>query len=68
MTPDMWRMTHGGGWTFSGNFSYLALTVWDLWYLEDWEEKGQGLNELINDEAVCRTALATPGLLNALVQ
>ena len=44
VTPDMWHVTHGGGWTFSDNNSYLALTVWDLWYLEDWDEKGHGLN------------------------
>ena len=30
---------------------------------EDWEEKGQGFNELINNDGVCRTAPATPGLL-----
>ena len=57
-------MTHGGGWTFSQNFGYLALTFWDLRYLEDWEEKADSLTHLINDEAVCRTAPATPGMLN----
>ena len=41
LTPDMWHVTHGGGGKFSKNFSYLALTVWDLWYLEDWEEKAR---------------------------
>ena len=39
VTFDMWHVTHGGGWKFSPNFSSLALTVWDLWCLEDWEEK-----------------------------
>ena len=34
-----------------------------LWYYEDLEEKDDSVNELINDEAVCRTAPATPGLL-----
>ena len=59
----MWHVTHGGGCTFTQNFSFLALTVWDLWCCEDWEEKGELLNELINHEAVYRTAPATPGLL-----
>ena len=65
MTHDTWHMTHdtwhvwGGGWTFSQNFSSLALTVCDLWYYEDLEEK----DEWINYEAVYRTAPATLGLL-----
>ena len=32
-------------------------------YDEDLEERYDGTNELINDKAVCRTALATPCLL-----
>ena len=65
MTHDTWHMTHDmfGGWTFSQNFSSLALTVCDLWNYEDLEEKAHGLNEWINDKAVYRTAPATPGLL-----
>ena len=70
LTPDMWQvtlntwhMTHGGGWTISQNFSSLALTVWDLWCLEDWEENDHRLNESISNKAVCRTAPATLGLL-----
>ena len=59
----MWHMTHGGGRTFSQNFSSLALTVWDLWHLEDLEEKDESATNLINEEAVCRTAPATPVLL-----
>ena len=43
--------------------------VCDLSYLEDWEEKADGLTdsltELINqDKGVCRTAPAKPSLLN----
>ena len=53
----------GGGWTFSQNFSSLALTVCDLWYYEDLEEKATSVTQLINDEAVYKTAPATPGLL-----
>ena len=70
VTCHMWRYTwhmtcdmFGGGWTFSQNFSSLAFTVCDLWYHEDLEEKDDSLNQLMNDEAVYRTAPATPGLL-----
>ena len=49
---DMWHMTCLGVWTFSPNFSSLALLVCDLWYFEDLEEK-----------AVYRTDPATLGLL-----
>ena len=41
----------------------LALTVCDLWYYEDLEEKDDLNNEWMNDEAVYRRAPATPGLL-----
>ena len=45
VTRDMWHMTRlGGGQTFSQNFSSLALTVCDLWYFEDLEEKDDSLN------------------------
>ena len=64
MTCDKWNVTSLGGWTFSQNFSFLALTVCDLWYYEDLEEKAHGVTESMNDEAVYRTAPATPGLLN----
>ena len=63
VTRDMWHMTGWGGWTFSQNFSSLAHTVPDLWYYEDMEEKAHGLNQSMSDEAVYRTAPATPSLL-----
>ena len=51
----------------SQNFSFLALMVWELRFFEDLEENDQSvteiMNELIIDKAVCRTALATLGLL-----
>ena len=37
--------------------------VCDLWYYEYLEEKDESLNQSISDEAVYRTAPATPGLL-----
>ena len=33
LTPDNWHMTHSVGWTFSQNFSSLALPVWDWVYI-----------------------------------
>ena len=50
VTCDTWHVTcetwhvWGGGWTFSQNFSSPALTVCDLWYYEDLEEKDDSLN------------------------
>jgi len=41
-------------------FSSLALTVGHLWYFDNLEEKADWLN----NEAVCRTAPATQGLVN----
>ena len=71
VTRDTWHMTRdtllvtlGGGWTICKNFRSLALLVWPGKWFEDLEEKDQSLNQLINDEAVYRTAPATPGLLN----
>ena len=40
MTCDMWHLTHRGWWTLSQNFRSLAITVWELWCIKDWEEKG----------------------------
>ena len=67
VTGDTWHVTHGVGWPFSKKISSLALTVWELWSFEHLDEKAHGLTELINQsmnhKAVCRTALATRGLL-----
>ena len=46
------------------NFSSLALTVWDRQCLEDSELKDEVLNKSMSNRDVCRTAPATPGLLN----
>ena len=57
--------THGGeGGTFSQKLSSLALTVWKRQCFETWEEKDQLMNQVMNDKGNCRTAPATPGLLN----
>ena len=63
MTHDTWC---GVRWTFSQNFSSIALTVLDLYCFKYLEEKDQLVNNRINDEAFCRTAPATPGLLTVL--
>ena len=63
VTRDTWHVTCLVGWTFSQTFISLALTVCDLCYYEDLEEKDDLINELINHKAVYRTAPATPGLL-----
>ena len=69
VTCDMWHVTHDirhvtldVRWTFYKKVSSLALTIWDLWYSEDFEEKDCLLNEWMNDEAVFRTTPATLGL------
>ena len=38
--------------------------VCDLWCIEDVEEKGDLMGELMNYGGDCRTTPATPGLLN----
>ena len=55
-------------WTSSQNFRSLAVMVRDWRWLEDLEEKGDSLNQLISDKGVCRTAPATPGLLKSNIQ
>ena len=67
VTRAMWHVTHGGGLTFSQTFSSLAFTVWDWQCLEDSEKKEERLNEWIIHKGVCRTAPATPSLLNTSV-
>ena len=57
----MWYASNIWGEHCLNIFSSQALLFWS--YDEDLEERYDGTNELINDEAVCRTALATPCLL-----
>ena len=47
LPPDIWHVTHDGGWTFSQHFSYLALIVWDLWCLEELEETDDSPTQLM---------------------
>ena len=61
MTCDKWRVAHGGGWTFFQDFSSPALTVCDWQCLEDSELMDDSMSNGVD----CRTASATPGLLNS---
>ena len=45
VTRDTWQVTHGLVWTFSQNFSSLALRVWELWCSEYLEEKHQSVSQ-----------------------
>ena len=73
VTHHTWHETCDMLWgrTFS-HFSILALTVWDLWYFSFLWFRGKGLfthctdglNDWNNDKPLCRTALATQGMLN----
>ena len=47
-------------------FSLPSSTVRDLLCLEGWEEKDPSMYQSINDKGVCRTAPATPGVLNIM--
>ena len=63
VTCDMWHVTCDKLWglTFPQNVSSLLnLTLCDLWYFDDLEEKADSLAESINYKGVCRTAPATP--------
>ena len=62
VTHDTWHLAHSVGWTFSKNFSSLALPVWDWEGFEDILGKGWR-TQWIN----CRTAPATQGLLIILI-
>ena len=41
----------------------VGLTVCDLWYVKDLEEKERWHNQSVKDKGICRTSPATPGLL-----
>ena len=60
---DMWHAIHGSGYTFSKNFSSIALTDCERQCFEDMFIKDEWLNESVSEEGVCRTAPTTLGLL-----
>ena len=59
VTCDTWHMTGGGRWTFSKNFSFLALAVWEWRFDKNTFTTLKKIYQLINQ-------LITPGLLNAM--
>ena len=64
VTCDTWHVTRDmfGGVNILSKFQLPS--SYCLWFMILWRSGGKGsLNELINDEAVYRTAPATPGLL-----
>ena len=63
MSPDMWHMVGGEHSLKSLASKLLPFGIYDV--LKIWRKRlTQLMNESINDEAVYRTAPATPGLLN----
>ena len=64
VTRDTWNMTHSVGWTFSLNFSFLALPVWD-W---QWFKYISTNHQSVSQSAVCRTAPATLSLLTTNIE
>ena len=42
--------------------------IWNIWSFEDLEEKDQLLDQSMNYEGDCRTALTTPGLVSTQQQ
>ena len=62
VTRDAWRVTRGGRWSFSQNFSSLALTA--FWWFWGKRSGTEWINYLMSNKGVCRTAPVAPGLLN----
>ena len=57
-------MIRGVGLTVSHNFRSLTLTVCERQCFEEISKRDHLIAESVSNEGVCRTALATPGLLN----
>ena len=69
VTPDMWHMTPicGGGepsLKISASYLVLVLSYCLLNIFTKDDPVNELMNKLMNKEGVCRTAPATPGLLN----
>ena len=58
------KQWHRIWWTLCQHFRSLALTVWELWCFQNFEEKYCLLTDWMNYKAFCRTAPATQGMLN----
>ena len=69
VTRDMWHMTHDR-WVEVNLISQFQLpNSYSLWIIMCWRFGGKEwlTTKLINGKAVCRTAPATPGLLNICI-
>ena len=69
VTRDMWHMTCDMLWGVNILSTFPLPSFYGLWFMIFWRLGGKGsrtdlINQLINDKGVCRTAPATPGLLN----
>ena len=64
VTHDTWHMTHSVGWTFSQNFSSLALPVLDWQCFEYISTNHEWVSQSFNHKGICKTAPATRDLLN----
>ena len=60
--PDMWHM--GGGVNILLKFQLSSFFGLGVMMFQGFEEKVDSINEIINHKGVCRTAPATPCLLN----
>ena len=74
MTCDMWHVTQDmchrtyDMWHLLGDEHYLKMSACKAWVgqcFEDISTKDDWLTKLMNDKVVCRTAPASPGLLNS---
>ena len=63
VTQDTWHVTGGERLTFSHNFSYLALMVWDWMSSEDIFTKDESLTDLINDDTGSDKSTCSIGFL-----
>ena len=61
VTCDTWHMTWWGRWTFSQNFSFLALTIWEWRCAEDISTKDEWLTDWLK-EWVTEVFVEQPGL------
>ena len=69
VTCDTWNMTCDMLWGVNILSKFHLPSSYFLWFTILWTSRGKGsLTDWMNDEAVCRTAPATPGLLIILTK
>ena len=66
VTCDTWHVTHDT-WGVNILSKFQLPSSYGLWFMIFWRFGGKGLlTDWLNHEGVCRTAPATPGLLNMI--